>query len=59
MQPDVVLVSAVLILMSLASSPYVSAQQAETVPQNQTTTREVRPFTPVTDAVLRNPDPED
>ena len=58
-QPHVVLVGAVLILMSLVSSSYLSAQQAETVPRHQTTTREVRPFTPVTDAVLRNPDPED
>ena len=45
--------SAVLVLMFLASPADMSAQQ------NQTTTREVRPFTPVTDAVLRNPDPDD
>ncbi len=58
-QPHVVLVGAVLILISLVSSSYVRAQQVEAVPRNQTTTWEVRPFTPVTDAVLRNPDPED
>ena len=52
-QPHVVLVGAVLILMSLVSSSHLSAQQVETVSRNQTTTREVRPFTPVTDAVLR------
>ena len=59
MQPDVVLVSAVLVLMSLASSPYVSAQQEETTSRHHTTTREVRPFVPVTDEMLRDPDPED
>ena len=58
-QPHVVLVGAVLILISLVSSSYVRAQQVEAVPRNQTTTWEVRPFTPVTDAVLRNPDPKD
>ena len=59
MQPDVVLVSAVLVLMSLASSPYVSAQQEETTSRHHTTTREIRPFVPVTDEMLRDPDPED
>ena len=58
-KPPVVGVSAVLVLMSLVSSAYLRAQQVETVPRNQTTTRGVRPFTPVTDAVLRDPDPED
>ena len=37
----------------LPFSPLLGAQQGET------TTREVRPFAPVTDAMLRNPDPGD
>ncbi len=67
-------VSAVVVLMFLISSSHPSAQlddprregiqdppgkQDETVSRNRTTTREVRPFTPVTDEILRNPDPED
>ena len=58
-RPLVMALSAVLVLMAVASSSYLRAQQDETVPRNRTETREVRPFTPVTDAVLRNPDPED
>ena len=51
--------SAVLVLMFLASPAAMSAQQDEAVPRNRTETREVRPFAPVTDAMLRNPDPDD
>ena len=51
--------SAVLVLMFLASPADMGALQDETAPRNRTETREVRPFTPVTDAVLRNPDPDD
>ena len=53
LQPGVVIACAVLGLLSLAHSAYVSAQQGEA------TTREVRPFVPVTDEMLRNPDPGD
>ncbi|MCY4122775.1 MAG: hypothetical protein OXG72_17845, partial [Acidobacteria bacterium] len=38
---------------SLIFSPLLSAQQDETI------TREVRPFVPVTDEMLRDPDPGD
>ena len=66
-------VSAVVVLLFLVSSSRPSAQndpprrfgiqdtpgKDDTVSRNHTTTREVRPFTPVTDEMLRNPEPED
>lgn len=55
----VVVSSAVLVLMFLASPADMGALQDEPVPRNRTETREVRPFTPVTDAMLLNPDPDD
>ncbi len=73
-KPIVMVVSAVVVLMFLVSSSHPSAQlddprragiqdppdrQDETASRNRTTTREVRPFSPVTDEMLRNPDPED
>ncbi len=58
-QPEVVLIGVAIGLVALGAPQAVSAQQEETTPRNRTTTREVRPFTPVTDEVLRNPDPDD
>ena len=47
------LASLLIALAALSIPPAVHAQEGET------TTREVRPFVPVTDAMLRDPDPED
>ena len=72
-KPIVMVVSAVVVLLFLVSSSRPSAQndpprrfgvqdtpgKDDTVSRNHTTTREVRAFTPVTDEMLRNPDPED
>ena len=58
-KPDVVFVSAVLGLVSLSCSAHLGAQQETTTSRGETTTREVRPFVPVTDDMLRNPDPGD
>ena len=58
-QSEVVLIGVAIGLVALGAPQAVSPHQEETIPRHQTTTREVRPFTPVTDEVLQNPDPED
>lgn len=59
LKTNVAFASAVVGLLSLLSSAHLNAQQENTTTQGETTTREVRPFVPVTDEMLRSPDPGD